>query len=210
MKSHQPITDISQVIENMHTFNREIDNPKLRSMIAYVRHWYAVQDTGKGWIFAPSKFIGYAGMTSRDYDPQSYSGSETENNLKHLFIELDQSNKLHALLLQQVRQLTARHGKKLNSLARIHVLKGEGGVREFATASRESESWRITSNPEILSGKPCIRGIRIRVADILDMLAEGATRNEILEDYAYLEDQDITAALEYAKSAVDHRLVKAA
>lgn len=210
MKRHQPITEISQVIENMHTFNREIHNAKLRGMIAYVRHWYAIQDADKGWTFAPSKFIGYVGMTSTDYDPQSYSGSETENNLRHLFVELDQSHKLHELLLKQVRQFTARHGKKLNSLARIHVLKGEGGVKEFAAVSRKSESWRITSSPEILSGKPCIRGIRIRVADILDMLAEGASRSEILEDYSYLEDQDITAALEFAMNAVDHRLVKAA
>jgi uncharacterized protein (DUF433 family) len=62
----------------------------------------------------------------------------------------------------------------------------------------------------MLSGKPCIRGLRIRVADILEMLALGATRKQILEDYPYLEDGDITAALEFAVGAVDHRLVKAA
>jgi uncharacterized protein (DUF433 family) len=70
--------------------------------------------------------------------------------------------------------------------------------------------WRITSDPAILAGKPCIRGMRIRVADILEMLALGATRQEILVDYPYLEDGDITAALEYAMSTVDHRLIKAA
>ena len=55
---------------------------------------------------------------------------------------------------------------------------------------------RITIDPEVCGGRPCIRGLRIRVKDILDMLAGGATRQEILDDYPYLEDPDITAALE--------------
>jgi uncharacterized protein (DUF433 family) len=57
---------------------------------------------------------------------------------------------------------------------------------------------RITTNPEICGGRPTIRGLRIRVTDILEMLAAGATRAEILQDYPYLEDEDISAALEYA------------
>lgn len=74
----------------------------------------------------------------------------------------------------------------------------------------KNELWRITSDPAILAGKPCIRGMRIRVADILEMLALGATRQGILEDYPYLEDGDITAALEYAVTNVNHRLIKVA
>ena len=54
---------------------------------------------------------------------------------------------------------------------------------------------RITVDPEICGGRPCISGRRVRVKDVLDMLAGGATRAEILEDYPYLEDADITAAL---------------
>ena len=61
---------------------------------------------------------------------------------------------------------------------------------------------RITSDPGILAGKPCIRGLRIRVVDILEMLAHGATRKEILNDFPCLEDGDITAALAYAIDAV--------
>jgi uncharacterized protein (DUF433 family) len=63
---------------------------------------------------------------------------------------------------------------------------------------------RITINPEVCGGRPCIRGLRVRVKDILDMLAGGATRTEILRDYPYLEDDDITAALEFASRATDH------
>jgi uncharacterized protein (DUF433 family) len=52
--------------------------------------------------------------------------------------------------------------------------------------------------------------MRIRVSDILDMLSAGATRQEILADYPYLEDEDISAALEYAAESADHRVVSAA
>jgi len=71
-------------------------------------------------------------------------------------------------------------------------------------------STRITIDPEVCGGRPCIRGLRIRVKDILDMLAGGATRQEILTDYPYLEDEDITAALEYASRATDHPVIAAA
>lgn len=61
-----------------------------------------------------------------------------------------------------------------------------------------SELHRITINPAQCGGRPCIRGLRVRVKDILDLLAAGASHEEILEDYPYLEAGDITAALEYA------------
>ena len=63
---------------------------------------------------------------------------------------------------------------------------------------------RITVDPDKCGGRPCIRGLRIRVKDILDMLAGGSTRAQILGDYPYLEDEDITAALEFASRATDH------
>jgi len=61
-----------------------------------------------------------------------------------------------------------------------------------------SKTHRVTVNPDQCGGRPCIRGLRIRVKDVLDLLAAGATREEILEDYPLLEPADITAALEYA------------
>jgi uncharacterized protein (DUF433 family) len=69
---------------------------------------------------------------------------------------------------------------------------------------------RITSDPKIFGGRPCIRGQRIRVTDILDMLAGGASRAEILEDFPHLEDEDISAALEYAARHVDHPVIRLA
>ena len=68
---------------------------------------------------------------------------------------------------------------------------------------------RITVDPEVCGGRPCIRGLRVRVKDVLDMLAGGVTRAEILEDFPYLENDDITAALEYASHAADHPVIVA-
>lgn len=67
---------------------------------------------------------------------------------------------------------------------------------------------RITTDPEILGGRPCIRGMRVRVKDILDMLAGGVSRSDILSDFPYLEDDDINAALEYAAQHVDHPVIR--
>jgi len=71
-----------------------------------------------------------------------------------------------------------------------------------------SELNRITSRPEQCGGRPCIRGLRVRVKDILDLLASGASRDEILADYSYLEDGDITASLEFAALEADHPVLR--
>ncbi|HEX3974128.1 MAG TPA: DUF433 domain-containing protein [Stellaceae bacterium] len=70
-----------------------------------------------------------------------------------------------------------------------------------------SELHRITFNPNQCGGRPCIRGMRIRVKDVLDMLAGGATADEILESYPDLQREDIQASLEYAAAQVDHAVV---
>ncbi len=63
---------------------------------------------------------------------------------------------------------------------------------------------RITIDPEQCGGRPCIRGMRIRVKDVLGMLAEGATEQQILKDYLDLELEDIRACLAYAAQYFDH------
>lgn len=69
---------------------------------------------------------------------------------------------------------------------------------------------RITVNPLQCGGRPRIRGMRIRVKDVLDLLAAGVPRDEILQDYPYLENDDITAALEYAALQSDHPIIRVA
>ncbi len=63
---------------------------------------------------------------------------------------------------------------------------------------------RITIEAGKCGGRPCIRGLRIRVSDILDLLAAGAPQEEILRDYPSLEKEDILAAIEYAARQADH------
>lgn len=69
---------------------------------------------------------------------------------------------------------------------------------------------RITVEPGKMGGRPCIRGMRIRVTDILEMLAGGATQEQILADYPYLEAEDIRASLAYAATQLNHPVIVAA
>ena len=69
---------------------------------------------------------------------------------------------------------------------------------------------RITVDPTVCGGRPCIRGIRVRVKDVLDLLAAGATHEEVLADYPYLEPADITAVLEFAARQSDHPILRSA
>jgi uncharacterized protein (DUF433 family) len=57
---------------------------------------------------------------------------------------------------------------------------------------------RITHNPSVMGGKPCVRGLRVTVGTIVGLLAAGRTHEEILQAYPYLEAADIQAALAYA------------
>ena len=68
---------------------------------------------------------------------------------------------------------------------------------------------RITINPEQCGGRPCIRGLRIRVIDILDLLAAGLNNEEILDELPDLEKEDIQAALKYASRKLDHPVISA-
>ncbi len=66
---------------------------------------------------------------------------------------------------------------------------------------------RITIEPGKCGGRPCIRGMRIRVKDILEMLAARVPESEILKDFPYLEPQDIDACLQYAAAQNDHSIL---
>jgi len=73
-----------------------------------------------------------------------------------------------------------------------------------------SQLHRITARPEQCGGRPCIRGMRNRVKDILDLLASGASREVILADFPYLEAEDVVAALEFAAAQADHAVLRIA
>ena len=69
---------------------------------------------------------------------------------------------------------------------------------------------RITLEPGKCGGRPCIRGMRMRVVDVLELLGAGASFEEILTDYPSLERDDILAALTYAARLTDHEVLRSA
>lgn len=66
---------------------------------------------------------------------------------------------------------------------------------------------RITINPAQCGGRPCVRGMRIRVKDVLGMLAGGASQEEILSDFPDLQVEDIRACIAYAARYLDHTVL---
>lgn len=62
-------------------------------------------------------------------------------------------------------------------------------------------------SPDVMHGRPTVRGTRVRVADVLALLAAGASESEILADYPYLEADDIKACLEYAAAQAGHAVL---
>lgn len=83
--------------------------------------------------------------------------------------------------------------------------------QSYAIISLSAMHWkeRITTNPKQCGGRPCIRGMRIRVIDVLDLLAAGLSREQVLEELPDLEEEDIEAALRYASRRVDHPVLAA-
>lgn len=69
---------------------------------------------------------------------------------------------------------------------------------------------RITINPQQCGGRPCIRGMRIRVIDVLQLFAAGLTADQILEEMPDLEREDLQASLSYAAQKFDHPVLVAA
>ena len=68
---------------------------------------------------------------------------------------------------------------------------------------------RITVNPDQCGGRPCVRGMRIRVIDVLDLLSNGLTPAQVLEELPDLEPEDIQACLAYASRRLDHPVLGA-
>ena len=68
---------------------------------------------------------------------------------------------------------------------------------------------RITIDPNQCGGRPCIRGMRIRVIDVLDLLAAGLSHEQILDEMPDLEEEDIEASLRYASRRIDHPVLAA-
>jgi uncharacterized protein (DUF433 family) len=83
-------------------------------------------------------------------------------------------------------------------------------MSEENASKREALLARIVADEGIVGGRPRIRGTRMRVVDIVEMMADGATRADILADFPYVQDEDISAALLYAARSADRRVLNLA
>ena len=203
-----------EVAANILSFAEEVSkNGPLQARVGHVHAWYALRQ-GDGWIFGPSKFVGYRDNTAakylRTYRDEA-DGRQTEKALAAWFSPVDPGGRLGKELVQALVAFLARVGRSPRRGVRISVvsLDPDGAVERKLPSDPDLLS-RISTDPDICGGRPCIRGTRMRVSDIVDMLAEGASRDEILDDYPYLIADDIAAALAFAARATDHRVIRAA
>ena len=89
------------------------------------------------------------------------------------------------------------------------TLAAQGSLWQPVASMKPELLQRITIEGGKCGGHPCIRGKRMRVTDLLELLSAGASFEEILEDYAFLEREDILAAIEYAARQTDHVVLQA-
>lgn len=211
------VSSLDGARSNIARYQRESsDNPRLLERATYARSWYAARDEHGSWRFAPSKFVGYQYATAEDYLADSGAsgdrdGRQTERVLAAWFDPVPSESPLAAELQAALQSFLARGGRSPNVAARINVEKAE--LDKLTRASFRPATGlpeRISVDPQICGGRPCIRGTRMRVSDIVAMMASGASRAEILADYDYLTDADLSAALAYAAEAAAHRVIRAA
>lgn len=209
------VSSPKQVALNIQRFADEIAaNPEMRSRLGRVHNWYALRRSDGTWAFGPSKFVGYRDNSIKKY-LQTYresNGGETERVLIPLSAAVEAGSRLGRELTGALEEFLGRWGTNPRRSSQIRLVVEE----EFEIAVMpkrkidETLLARISSDPAICGGRPCIKGTRMRVVDIVEALAHGATREELLQDFDYLTAEDIAAALLYSARASDHRVVHTA
>jgi uncharacterized protein (DUF433 family) len=217
MPKDQLVSDLAEAKANIDRFEHELArSADLQALMSYSRAWYGNLATDGSWRVAPSKFAGYVANNAEAYVHlhRRRDGRRTERALSTWFDTIEPGSAAYEDITAAVLRLFAKYGRAPNKRLRVNAVKSERNStaqkQSIAKLDRALFRSRITFDARVCGGRPCIRGMRIRVSDVLDMLSAGATRQEILDDYPYLEDDDITAALEYAAESAGHRVVSAA
>ena len=213
------VQSAAEAVDNILTFAEEASaHPALSLRVGTVHEWYAARDSAGRWRFGPSKWVGYKHARATEYLSSSgkggvRAGGKTEEVLPQWFEAVDPSSMLGKQLHAELTELLGRWGKRPRRPVGISILKSEMDAyrqaRQPAPSSEEGMS-RIACEPDVCGGRPVIRGTRVRVADLIDLMASGAGRDEILSDYPYLTDADLSAALAYAARATSHLVIRAA
>lgn len=210
--THALVDSLDQALENIACYQDEVQKePRLTKGMTRVRAWYAHRSDDGTWLFGPSRFIGYAGGNTEAYLSETLNRNslQTEAVLREWFDIVPPATPLGAELADALSRFCKTHGHSSPRRdARICVRKEvlAGGTETVSPG----EAQRICLDPSICGGRPHIRGTRVRVSDILDLLASGASPSEILADYPYLSEADLKAALAYGAAATAHRVILAA
>jgi uncharacterized protein (DUF433 family) len=210
------VSSREQVTANIRRFADEIaGSTEMQSRLSHVHDWYALRLPSGAWTFGPSKFVGYRDNTVKKY-LDSYrteaNGGETELALDPLSIQVEPDSRLGRELANALTEFLDRWGRKPRRGSRIKLVSEEEPDIAIAPRRKADEALldRISSDPQICGGRPCIKGTRMRVVDIVEAVAHGASREELLRDFDYLVADDIRAALLYAAHAANHRVVQTA
>ena len=213
MTDHSLVTRQDQAIENILRYQAELEDEhfgaELKRLMSFVHAWYATRLSGGQWLFAPSKFVGYTDNTAEAYFRERHArdGRITEPLLQQWFHVVEPGSPRADALDRALRAFLGSHGRSSpRKGARVCV---PAGVLDEVGETPDVPA-RIGIDPAICGGRPHIRGTRVRVCDILQMMASGMSKDAILADYPYLSDADVKAALAYGAAAIDHRIVPAA
>lgn len=213
MEVDQLVTSSAEAKKNIYKYAGELSKSSdLQAVMSYARTWHAYRTPEGEWRAAPSKFVGYAENTADGYTRRhkQRDGRRAESVLARWFEAAAPGSASYEDAARSIALLFARYGKAPNKRFRICVPKPQTQSRPatggLGTVQSQLAS-RITTDPAICGGRPTIRGMRIRVSDLLDLLAAGLSNEEILADYPYLEPEDLHAALAFAARAADHRIL---
>ena len=203
------VDSLDKALENIARYRAEVERePRLVGRMKQVRAWYAIRADDGAWLFGPSKFIGYASSTAKACLSRAAgrNGRRSESVLKEWFGVVPPATHLGGELAVALRKFLNEYGHSgPHEHARICVRKHP--LTGSADSVRREEHRRIQVDSAICGGRPHIRGTRVRVSDILDLLASGASMSDILADYPYLSEADMRAALAYGAAATEHRII---
>ena len=208
--THSPIDSVDEAVENIARYQAAVAaEPMLAARMRHVLAWYAVRSVDGTWSFGPSKFIGYANISAGAYlwDPALRNPRPREAALRKWFDVVPRDTPFWAELADALRKFLNAHrqpGPRRD--AWICTPKDLFLLRRPVPFGRTSLE-RIGMDAAICGGRPRIRGTRVRVSDILDLLASGASPSDILADYPYLTKADLRAALAYGAAATAHRVI---
>ena len=209
---HALVDSLDKAIGNIKRYQSEVqEEPRLSGRMKQVRAWYAIGLDDGSWLFAPSKFAGYASSTAETYLSKADKRDtyQSEAVLKEWFAVVPPTTPLGRELASNLRSFLNTHGHS-GPRKNSWICVRKEFLADSADAVGQGGKHRIHVDPAICGGRPHIRGTRVRVSDILDLLASGVSRSDILVDYPYLSEDDLRAALAYGAAATEHRVILAA